>query len=474
MASAEMQLVCKVISEGTLKQALEWGVTEEDFLTLEARSIFRQMLAIYSNPATMGSVIGPGLAADRFPQLNLAVVDPGVTIDHLCSEIRNRRKAKELKDGYQKAIELADYDPDQATIFMRSTLERVESLSATHASDLHFTQGMEMVRENYNDIKNGMQTGVASWPWAPFQEETMGVQEDDYTIIYGRPKQKKTWVLSYLVSWFISQQKKLVLYTKEMTPINMYRRVAACLAHLPYSELRHGRLAPDAEDCLMQWVDYAKDLEDANMLTVLSGKDVPGRDTVSWLRGKVEKYRPDIVFVDGLYLMSPENQKLTKENERVSSVSRAARQMILQTHIPLIATMQANRQAAKHERAELDEIAFSDAVSQDLTMGIRVIADKDQAGDLGTCSLIFTGAREMYFPGMRINAKPAVDFSFHSLLSDRDISAAKAMDIDEAEKEKADTNKTAPVSKPPASGRKPNKMDKTFEKTYNDAIKSIE
>jgi hypothetical protein len=165
---------------------------------------------------------------------------------------------------------------------------------------------------------------------------------------------------------------------------------------------------------------------------------MPGRDTISWFRSKVEKYKPKVAFIDGMYLMTPENSKLVKTNERLENVSRAARQMILDTKVPLFCTLQANRQAAKHEKGEMDEIAMSDAVSQDCTAAIRTIKDKVLDPDTGkhTCSLVVAGAREWNISGFRIFAEPSTDFSFQKILDDKEAQNVKATDDDESEKAK--------------------------------------
>jgi hypothetical protein len=151
------------------------------------------------------------------------------------------------------------------------------------------------------------------------------------------------------------------------------------------------------------------------------------------------------MFIDGMYLMSPENTKLVKTNERLENVSRAARQMVLDLKTPLICTLQANRQAAKHDKGELDEIAMSDAFSQDCTVAMRVIRDKARQPDgKQTVSLIVAGAREWDIEGIRVYAEPCTDFGFHSILSDKEIAKAKDQESADLEKKVAAGNKLDP------------------------------
>jgi hypothetical protein len=245
--------------------------------------------------------------------------------------------------------------------------------------------------------------------------------------------------------------------------------VAAWLAGLPFSDLRKGSLTPDQWSLLQYWVQVAKELAGQNRLIVLSAKDVAGRDTMTWLRSKIEKYAPDICFIDGLYLMSPENPKITKDNERVASISRACRQMIFDTRVPVIATMQANRKAAQHGRAELDEIAFSDAISQDCTMAARVIKDKMTP----TISVIVGGSREWHMPGFRIKGIPAVDFSFDSKLTEADI--LQAQQLDNPDDPKANSKKafrSPTTAKDIEKQKREQEQDKHYKASMDAAFKT--
>lgn len=147
-----------------------------------------------------------------------------------------------------------------------------------------------------------------------------------------------------------------------------------------------------------------------------------------------------------------------KDHERVMNVSREARQLVLDTSTPIIATMQANRKAAQHNAAELDEIAYSDAIGQDATMAFRCIADRKQP----LISLVTGGSREFELPGFRIHGEPASNFGFHSIMDEKDIQKAVDKDVTDDEAE----NKSKP-----RRIREKTATDHNVNKTLNDAVK---
>jgi len=116
--------------------------------------------------------------------------------------------------------------------------------------------------------------------------------------------------------------------------------------------------------------------------------------------------------------------------------------MVLDTGIPVIATAQANRHAAGHNSANLDEIAHSDAIGQDATAAFRVINEKQTP----TIILATAGSREFKMDGFRINAIPASDFSYHSLVTMKELEKAKEKDGTEDDQE-AEKKKRNPVKK---------------------------
>ncbi len=434
MSSTGMQLICKIIKTGQMKQALEWGLEEEDLVTNEPRAMFRYMRGVFTAPETSGSVIGERTAKDLFPLLDVEAVDTHMTLDHLLKLVRDERLANMVQQAALKATEIARTDPAAALAIYQEVFTKAQRLDAGRNTDVDFSVGMDAVLDRYEKVKRGELVGKFPWPWAPMQEETGGVQEDDFVVFYGRPKSMKSWILSYLISQAVLlETQRVLVYTKEMTPTNIYMRIASCLAEIDYSDLRKGKLTTDEEKRLYFWRDYAKALAQTPRLTVLSGKDVSGRDTVSWLQGKIEKHGADVCYVDGLYLLSTSNPNSKKDHERVTDISRGTRQMIFNTGCPVVATMQANRKAAGHERGELDELAHSDAVGQDATAIIRVIKDKNSP----TLSLVFAGSREYYLPGFRTNGIPGRNFELHSLLTEHEIEKAQAADAPQDEPAKS-------------------------------------
>lgn len=429
MATWETQLLSRIVRLNQLTACLQWGITESDFLTNEGRSVFLVIMGYYMTPESRGSVIGENTLRNLFPSFQL-YDDVSMTTEALCMETRKHRLRVEMKAHIQQSLELVDHDPLVAADRLALAAKDIINLGLSKNADVHFHDAFDRSVHRAMMVAQGYDFSVAKWMWKPLQRATMGIQVDDYVVFYGRPKSMKSWVLAACGAHLTDQDKRLVIYTKEMTADNIFQRMGCCLAGIDYDRFRHGDLTAQ-EWCIVQGTQkllHQRSLEQT--IVCLNAQDAPkGGDTVEWLDSKVEKYQPDLVLIDGMYLMS-DSKGAKKKNEKVANISNELRQLNLSRKKPIIATLQANRDAAKNTDANLDEIAFSDAIGQDATLLMRII--NEHKSGKPTLAVIVGGARECNLDGFRIWGKPAADFGDvvreGMLLTAKDVEQARTDD----------------------------------------------
>lgn len=426
MANAEQQLISRIVHSGNLPAVLEWGITVDDFRTTEGKSLFNAILTYYSSPSSNMAVLGPNIYPGIFPQIPL-VADNAMTTEALCHEVRKARVIAESKERYTEFLSEVETNPEVALNEMHARFTKLLSLGVRKNTDVTMSAALGRIMTRYQMLKQHGPGVFAKmlWPWDIMNEHTGGLQEDDYVVIYGRPKSMKTWVLSALVGSAFEQGKRALIYTKEMTQDNIFMRGSAVVGRIPYQEFRGGKLDADHEYILEQLREFSE--QSAFDPICLDGRGAEGGDTVAWLQSKVEKYKPDVIFIDGMYLLKSMARKTAATWEHVTDISRSIRNMVLHTRIPAVCTMQANRSAAKHSAGNLDELAYADAIGQDVTIAMRSIAEKSSP----TIALVMAGSREFKLHGFRINAVPAVDFSFKEVMTEKDIRKAEENDTGE-------------------------------------------
>lgn len=460
MSTPGMQLISRVVKGRSEFQSVNrWGITEADFLTNEEIGMWRHIVGVSQVAGSKGSVPGMNSMKEEFPHF-MSCDDESMSTELLCQQVRNRRLVMAIKMSAQEAIENAEMGPTEAAAIVQKSMMKILELGANKSIDVGFSSAFDDIMHDYNLGEAGYNTARATWPWKSLQDATGGIQEDDYIIFYGRPKSMKSWVLCKLIAHLFWNDKKVLIYTKEMSPKNIYKRIAACLAEIPYQDLRGARLDVREKIKLVESYNYVK--QHSDLLVCLSGRDVPnGGDTVAWFRSKAEYYKPDVGAIDGMYLMSATGQAAkTADHLRVMSISREISAMRLDLQMPTIATAQANRKAASHSNAELDEIAHSDAIAQDATLAIRVINEKGKP----TIALVVGGSREFELHGVRIGGIPATDFSEKELMTTKEV--LKAKDGDTGDQDSPDAH--AKVRTPRTS-----KDDKEVQRLIDQQIKDI-
>lgn len=427
MATWEMQLLSRVIRTGDLTSVVSWGIGTDDFLTSEGRQMYEFISSYSMQAASAGSVIGMSSMTQFFPNFILCD-DGGMTTPALCKQVRHDRLTVQLRNEAAKGLEYIEHDPLEAAARLNKSTLDIVNLGYGRTTDFRAAIGAEKVHNRYMLRAQGVDMSCGRLPWEILDDEMNGISDDDYIVLFGRPKSFKSWILVHILAHLLVQNKRILVYTKEMTWEQMYERIICSIAGIHHWNLRKGLLSPSEFVLFEQTVQMMQLPEISNQIVILSGIDASGSDTPAWVRSKIENYKPNFVFIDGLHLMADAN-KAKKREERITNISRDTRNMVLQTGVPVIATVQANRSAAKNQDANLDEIAYSDALGQDATCVIRTIKDKPtEEQPESTVSLVIGAMRNGVLDGFRINAEPAIDFSFHSRLSAYEAATLKDQD----------------------------------------------
>jgi replicative DNA helicase len=194
---------------------------------------------------------------------------------------------------------------------------------------------------------------------------------------YARPKSLKTWLLLYSAVHVFKRGFRPLVISKEMPTEQIRRRIHAIFAAMDYHALRTGRLTPREEQ------RYFEDLEafSENDPFILSGDDEDKGGVMS-VSAKIREYDPDVVFIDGVYLMHDDRtNKRTSDWQGIAHITQDLKRMAKQLDIPVIGSTQANRSAEKSKGESKSEVAYGDSFTQDADYLIRIIFEKQQQED---------------------------------------------------------------------------------------------
>jgi len=416
MASLDMLLLGKLIHTGKLGDLLAAGFVPEDLSTKEGLRLWG-LVENHSNSAiTYGQVPSFDYLASHIPGLELPSADDS-SFESLVQAAKNFRIMKSARNAVKEILpRLGDtYDASGLTVIgaLRDHLEDLIRQGSAN-TDTTLAKGFATVVANYEAKKSG-DISFLPWPWPELRQYSPGIAPTDFVVFYGRPKNKKTFVVLFTIVRMFLQGKRVLIYSKEMPAEEIWERIICFIADLPFDGLYNVRLSEEDYERMYQAEDFIRRTKEEHPgadIICVSGLDAPqGSDSVSWFASKVRHYRPDLAVVDGMYLMAGDG-KVKEDHVRVMNISRALRNMALRFKIPVLATIQANRNADKTGKdpmaddTNMGEVAYSDAVGQDATALFRIVANRINP----TANIIVTGGRNLRLRGFEIWAIPCTNF----------------------------------------------------------------
>lgn len=447
-ASLEHQVICKIIETQDMHTVERVHITEEFFFTTECRNIFKYLRLWFHQHTTFGQVPSWDFVRGQFPSLPwIASSDSLLT---LCEQLRLSKMRLELLHIADKISERADFNPREGLKFLR---ESAADMSSAHelTSDLSLHEAYDALFNEYSLVSTGQGMTGLPWPWLELNEETQGIHKGEFIPLYGRPKMMKTWVaLHVAMTLNVWANSRVLVYSLEMPTVRMATRAAALRAMVNYKQLKKGQLQQADYDrffgqlkLLQMEAERAKQTGEALRTAPFMVTKGDGARGVSFLHAKIREFKPDFVLVDGMYLMQDDRQnKRTIDWKAIAHISQDLKNTAMEFDIPIMATCQANRKADKSgKNADLDEIAYADAIGQDADFVIRVHKRIDAQTKEPEIILGFPGSRETDLDAFLIHGIPALNFSFKS----RRVSEQEEDDGPKKKKQSSNPPPTIPI-----------------------------
>lgn len=219
--------------------------------------------------------------------------------------------------------------------------------------------------QNAAGNKDGL-TGVPSGYYR-LDDQTLGWQASELTIIAGRPAMGKTaFALSMAVKIAIDQKIPTAFFSLEMSGEQLADRLLANVCEIDLKKIRSGQLTPD------EWLRLDKRV---NLIleSPLYVDDTSGI-SISEFRAKAKKlvreHDVKIIFVDYLQLMNVKGEYHKSRQEEVASISRSLKGVAKDLNIPILALSQLNRGVEHREglegkRPQLSDLRESGSIEQD-------------------------------------------------------------------------------------------------------------
>jgi len=222
----------------------------------------------------------------------------------------------------------------------------------------------DLLKAGYLESWDGENTGVPTG-WPSLDKKMGGLKPGDFMSLIGRPAAGKTYLLLYmaLYGWKHFGYRPLFI-SMEMSPLLISQRLAAMDLGMPITPIKNFDLDTKQKEKVFSGLKQLTTMDRPDFYVV----DGNLTATVDEILTLVRELKPDVVFVDGAYLMSHPNKRLSKW-DRISDNAewlKMACAGALKT--PVVASYQFNKSLVSDKRKGISEglehVYGSDVIGQ--------------------------------------------------------------------------------------------------------------
>jgi replicative DNA helicase len=369
-ADNEVRLLSRAVRTRDISVLLEAGVNDDWFFVDENKAVWRfirQHWTRYQEVPTGVTVL------DNFPTYRLLAVEDN--IDYLLDQLIEYRKRQSTITVVQDASEaIASGDHNTAIAVLNQGVAKLLDEGSRETTDIDLTLNAIQRFDEYLNVKtrpNGL-LGIATG-FRTIDQATAGLQPGQLITIIAPPKTGKS-VLALQVAVNVHNDGFVPLFQSfEMNNIEQQHRHDAMRSHIAHSRLIRGALTKEEE------ARYQKVLEDMEGMHKFYLTDAVSAMTVTGLAAKIDKLRPDIVFVDGVYLMVDEITGEQNSPQALTNITRGLKQLAMAKKIPIVISTQVLLWKMKKRQVSADAIGYSSSFYQDsdVILGLQKQDEED-------------------------------------------------------------------------------------------------
>lgn len=372
-ANNEERILYKAIRTRDIKPMLECGVQPDWFYNDLNRQVWKFIL---KHNEKYGEVPTAVAVVDNFPTLNngdkLPIVEDNIEylLDQLI-EYRKRQKTIDALLDAQQAV--AQQDHNSALQTMAQAAQILMNDGVRESLDENLSDSPMDRYDEYMAIKTrpngllGLSTGFKT-----IDDITSGVMKQQLWTIAAPPKTGKSVLAMQMAIKAQDENQRVMFQSFEMTAREMKTRYDAMRSHISHKRLIMGGLQPDEEKRYL--AHLAVDRDDFWMPDTVASRTITG------LCAKVEKYQPDILFVDGMYLMFDEETGETESERSLRSLTRGMKRVAQRYDIPVVVSTQTLRSKMRGGKVTADSIGYTSSFLQDSDI-VLVLQRQDEEDD---------------------------------------------------------------------------------------------
>ena len=379
--SVERGFISKLIETKDFKTLKEKQI-QPFFLTGDNRRVYQYISEVFKET---GEVPTYRVIKQKFPNYELEthivdsqeVVGTEETLLYWCSELRTKAKHNRMADIVENVAEKLDNgESEEAYALLKKGVWKIED-EIVESDSVDITKDTEDRKLAYLERKKnkgmiGISTGIPHLDYI-----LKGLIKETLTTLIAGTGVGKTWFLVLLGAYAQLNGYKVVCFITEMSTELMQDRFEAMLfgmmyGNFNYNNFKSGNLDIDTENTYFEFLE-----EDLPKLEPLIIETATG---ISSVVSVIEREKPDLVLVDGAYLMEDE-QGAKDDWLRVTHITRDLKKTAKNWHLPIVINSQADKNTSKKTGPELGSIMYTQSIGQDSDNVLALFRDEIMIND---------------------------------------------------------------------------------------------
>ncbi len=376
----ELQILSKILNEKNFSILTLNGITDDYFITYQDEYEF-----IKQHYLTYHTVPDKETFLSKFP--DFTILDVKEPDSYLIDTFNEEHLYSISVPVINKIAELMQTDSRAAVEYLQSQLPILTASRSVMGVDI-ISRANERLEE-WKERRENKEKFCIPTGFDELDSITGGWQRgEEFAVIFARTGQGKSWLLIKTLEHAWKLGYRVGLVEPEMSANKTGYRFDTLANNISNLALLRGEEVVDYESYINSLTSVSK-----NPFFVAGLKDFKRKITVSKLRAFVEANKLDILGIDGIsYLTDERKQKGDSRTVGLTNISEDLMDLSIDLKIPIIVVCQSNREGAKEEAPDLENIRDSDGIAYNASIiialkqkgpGIELAIRKNRNGQSG-------------------------------------------------------------------------------------------
>lgn len=365
----EQRLVSKVIRDRNIIPVIEQGIKDDWFVDDDLRRVWKFVREHY---AKYRGVPTPETVKDNFP--NFTIYNIEEDLQYLIDTMVTFRRNMLTRNGLQDVMaRMSSNDHEAALNEMSKTVTLVNAQGVIGTTHVDLTKDPDKRMAEYESLQNHTMLGIPTG-FKVIDDATAGLQGGQLITVIAPPKTGKSQIALKMTTNVHAAGYTPLFQSFEMNNHEQSLRHDAMRANISAARLRRGALQDVEKDRFEALLEKMKTEHPFHLVDAVNGL------TIDALVAKAEQLNPDILIVDGVYLMIDQITGDANTPQALTNITRGLKRVAQKLNIPVIITTQTLLWKMKGGKVSADSIGYSSSFFQDsdVIIGLEPIEDNDK------------------------------------------------------------------------------------------------